>query len=289
MQLLDRPGPTFKKLNKLRPKSHTPKNNTTPSNIIYNTVVKFLNLTSNRTLDHLNILKKGPTYIPPPQLSTIQQQINNNIIESGNVDPWLIHWHKNHTLDLKIYYDKIKQAKIDISELKSLEQHNNIIILKADKNNCLVAMNITNYKEECYRQLSDNNYYTRIAQSKQADNIISLNEILSQHHNKKTISNATYNKLILETTYNYNTRKFYILPKIHKPKHKWPNELTPPGRPIINNKHTELTNICIYLEKELKPYSKTLKYTITNSDQLIHDITVLNEKHTTNTSTPIIC
>ena len=52
---------------------------------------------------------------------------------------------------------------------------------------------------------------------------------------------------------------------------KWVNNI-PIGRPIINNRNTELSHISKFIENILHPYTLKLPHVIANSVRIIHDI-----------------
>jgi len=51
------------------------------------------------------------------------------------------------------------------------------------------------------------------------------------------------------------SRPFYLLPKVHKPREKWPNPNMPDGRPIVADCGSETKHICKYIDHYLKPLS----------------------------------
>ncbi|MGL5102271.1 MAG: GIY-YIG nuclease family protein [Plesiomonas sp.] len=50
-------------------------------------------------------------------------------------------------------------------------------------------------------------------------------------------------------------RRFYLLPKIHKPRDKWPFEDMPPGRPIVADCGSESYRVAEYIDYYLNPLS----------------------------------
>ena len=49
------------------------------------------------------------------------------------------------------------------------------------------------------------------------------------------------------------TRKVYLLPKMHTPVNTWTDSNTPTGRPIISDCGSESYNISEYIDSRLKP------------------------------------
>lgn len=81
-----------------------------------------------------------------------------------------------------------------------------------------------------------------------------ITEILSSLQQKKYLSKAqvTY----LQGEHPHRARRFYLLPKIHKPRDNWtiPNRM-PPGRPIVSDCGSESYRIAEFLDFHLNPLS----------------------------------
>jgi len=50
-------------------------------------------------------------------------------------------------------------------------------------------------------------------------------------------------------------RRFYLLPKVHKPREKWPNPFIPPGRPIVSDCGSESHRVAEFIDFYLNPLS----------------------------------
>jgi len=118
----------------------------------------------------------------------------------------------------------------------------NLIIKPADKGSATVLINRADYIKEAYRQLNNDKYYIKLDPSV---NLGSNNKI------KNVLVNMLKDNFISDKQFNYLTgpsefrkRNFYLLPKIHKDKNKWPSEKMPEGRPIVSD-----ININIYINK----------------------------------------
>ena len=70
------------------------------------------------------------------------------------------------------------------------------------------------------RQLYNDKYYQRIPKSSASDTIIKIKSILVDMYERDFISNKQF--LYLTPSVPTHTRTFYRLPKVHKPRSKWP-------------------------------------------------------------------
>lgn len=48
-------------------------------------------------------------------------------------------------------------------------------------------------------------------------------------------------------------RKFYLLPKVHKPRNKWPQTNMPEGRPLVSDCGTESRRASELIDHFIKP------------------------------------
>jgi len=67
-------------------------------------------------------------------------------------------------------------------------------------------------------------------------------------------------------------RRFYLLPKIHKPISSWLDQFTPPGRPIVSNVSSETSNISKFLDSFLVPLANKHPSYIKNSYEFVKKI-----------------
>jgi hypothetical protein len=116
-------------------------------------------------------------------------------------------------------------------------------------------MNKNNYLQEGYRQLFDVNYYQRLAAPIFRENALKINAILADMHNANYITDKQL--VYLSSKDDARVRKFYLLPKIHKDKAKWPQPgKMPDGRPIVSDTGSESYAVSQYIDYYLKPISK---------------------------------
>lgn len=108
------------------------------------------------------------------------------------------------------------------------------------------------YVNEANRQLNNQKYYSRnVPNSRKADLCTAINEILGKIHDKGYISSEQYDFLNAKEC--NRDRNFYLLPKVHKPKPKWPNPYMPEGHPIVGDCTTESRRVSDFIHFFLKP------------------------------------
>ena len=162
---------------------------------------------------------------------------------------------------------------ISLSEreaIKSLKNNEHIIIKPADKGGAIIVMDKHLYREECYRQLQDTRYYKHIEHPLQPQTTKTIQKLTNELLKAGYITCKQHQHL--SPPPKPRPRHFYILPKIHKPTHTWPNSHMPPGRPIISNCSSETSNISKYIDYFLKPLTTKHPSYIKNSLDLISKI-----------------
>lgn len=139
--------------------------------------------------------------------------------------------------------------------LKELIDNRNIIIKPADKGSMVVIMDLEQYLWEGYRQLNDNNYYTKLKQPIYMQTFKEITLIFNKIYEKKLINAKQRNYLIGDSE--PRARRFYLLPKIHKDPSKWSKPLLiPPGRPIVSDCNSETYRSAEYIDFYLNPLAK---------------------------------
>lgn len=136
--------------------------------------------------------------------------------------------------------------------LLDLMENQNLVLKPADKGSALVIMDRADYIKEALRQLTDAKYYIPLNQSVKDDTAIEIAQILDTLLVKRHLSKKQVIYLKGQTP--HRPRLFYILPKIHKPREKW-NENIPPGRPIVSDCSSESYGVAEYLDSFLTPLS----------------------------------
>ena len=142
-----------------------------------------------------------------------------------------------------------------LQALKNLRQREDIIIKPADKGGAVVVMDINLYRQEALRQLSNTVYYRPLEVPLHTLTAVNIYQVLERMVQNGNIdrSQLAYLKSDLN---DITPRYFYMLPKIHKPRSKWPHPDMPAGRPIVSDCHSESTRICELIDYYLQPLSK---------------------------------
>ena len=148
--------------------------------------------------------------------------------------------------------------------LRDLINNTDIIVTPADKGGTTVLLNKANYIKEALRQLNDNKYYKLLLAPLTTNNHDSIRAILKNMLRKKQITSKQF-LFFLPQPHLVKPRKFYLLPKIHKPIEKWLDSQTPPGRPIVSDVNSESYNIGKLITALMAPYPPTLPSFVKNS------------------------
>ena len=164
--------------------------------------------------------------------------------------------------------DNLKPEERD--SLWELKNNPDIIIKPADKGGATIIMDKIAYQNEAERQLNNSKYYHKINTSLAKNNKLKILEIFEKIHGKGKITKAQLNYLTGPD--NYDIRKFYMLPKIHKAKEKWPNPNMPEGRPIISDVNSESYRAAEYIDSFTNPLSMDNPVVLKNSYEFIDKI-----------------
>lgn len=145
-------------------------------------------------------------------------------------------------------------TKAEREALAALRDRSDIIIKPADKGSATVVMDTQAYLQEAYRQLNNDRYYRRLPSLLLPKNCETINGILSDMLQAKAISEDQFS--YLKATDTDRPRYFYILPKIHKPRSKWPQpDRMPEGRPIVSDSGSESCRVAAFIDSFIKPLS----------------------------------
>ena len=96
------------------------------------------------------------------------------------------------------------------------------------------------YELEGLRQLTYTHYYTEIERPLANETVTLLQNTLNDIYRSSFLSEKKLRYLSSEVP--EKSRPFYLLPKVHKPRHKWPHPNMPEGRPIVADCGSE-TNV----------------------------------------------
>ena len=138
-----------------------------------------------------------------------------------------------HNKLLAIRHHRNNLTEEEAKALEKLSNDNDIIIKPADKGGATVIINKDAYLREAHRQLSNVRYYTKLSEPLYKGNIPQINDVLESMKSDAFISTKQLHFLLAKDT--DRARTFYMLPKIHKPRAKWPQPDMPEGRPIVSD------------------------------------------------------
>jgi hypothetical protein len=138
--------------------------------------------------------------------------------------------------------------------LVRLQNNPAIVIKPADKGSATVILDKSAYLAEGYRQLLNTKYYRRLPAPLYPANVPRINSILEDMYADRSISEAQLR--YLKASESDRARRFYMLPKIHKPRSKWPQpDRMPEGRPIVSDSGSESYRVAELIDSFLKPLS----------------------------------
>lgn len=158
----------------------------------------------------------------------------------------------------------------DYGSIDRIAKNDKITIRKADKGASFVILNTTEYLSEVYQQLSNCKFYKKLEEPLHPINEKHLQKITYRAFRQGIINYKTYK--FLENDENYKTRKFYVLPKIHKPVSKWKNPKCPPGRPIVSDVQTESSRIAEFIDFYVNKHSRNLPSYVKDSFDFVQKI-----------------
>lgn len=155
--------------------------------------------------------------------------------------PILINGAEN--IPLKINQNLTYKEKTAIRELKSRDD---IVIKSADKGGATVILDKEAYRKEALRQLQNKKYYLKLKEPIYTQNIPKIRAICNRMRIKGFIDSKQFKYLTGPEI--CRNRIFYLLPKIHKDKAKWPQENMPEGRPIVSDVNSESYRVSEFID-----------------------------------------
>ena len=153
-------------------------------------------------------------------------------------------------------------------QLVSCVRNRQLIVRKADKSSQLVLMDVAKYDAACQHLLDDTVNYEMIPFNLNRKCAALIKQIIIKYKRKKVITQTQADKLLVFNS-SPRPRQFYGLPKTHKPRDKWLNNM-PPIRPICGDVRSETAITGQLITKWLTPYFKLIPSFILNSFQLIN-------------------
>ena len=250
-----------------------------------NHVSNILNLSNHQLSCHeIQVLSKGLNFVPTPKIlkediANSTQQMCRKIklqeyfrylprfeklpftgksifsVEDDKVDPTTVEFNNKITTEVQNLHVKKEinnLSKFEYKALLNLSKNRDIVIKKADKGSITVIMDRSTYLQEGYRQLNNSQHYRKLDQPIYIETAKKITEILRlMLHQKVIITSRQFNYLCPPDE--PRPRRFYMLPKIHKPPSEWtiPNKM-PKGRPIISDCNSVSEKVAEYIDNHLK-------------------------------------
>ena len=173
---------------------------------------------------------------------------------TSRVDPEIIKSYKKimkKVGDMNVYTNHQNLSAMERRALNKLRNNRKKFINPADKGSATVILSREIYIREAHRQLNNPKYYKKLDKDIWPENCKTFNSIICCLKDEGRINDKQVKYLAARSK--SQTRKFYLLPKIHKAVNTWTDSNTPPGRPIISDCGSESYNISEYIDSHLKP------------------------------------
>lgn len=220
-----------------------------------------------------------PTSVWLPPTKSLSSSVLDAVLNiekdlSELITPSLVR-KRNKLLVVTDKFPKHNLSHRELDALHALKHDPRIIIKPADKGGAVVIMDRDLYATEAKRQLYNTKYYKRIERPLASSTILLIDSILTDMFALGFISSKQF--AYLHPVLPSQTRAFYLLPKVHKPRHKWPSFNMPEGRPIVSDCGSETYHICELVDYFLKPLAnKHLSYVQDTYDFIskIRDVSV---------------
>ncbi|XP_041471891.1 uncharacterized protein LOC121421287 [Lytechinus variegatus] len=170
--------------------------------------------------------------------------------------------------------------KMQRKSITSLKNNRDIIIKPADKGGAVVVQDITSYKEEVTRQLSDNTFYETLSK----DPTDEFRELAQKCVDEIPGSGISLTKEPIVS-------QFYLLPKVHKLSKMVTKEtnqeytnaesiiaaakehsIIPPGRPIVSSIGSLTEPMSQFVDRKLQPYLPKIKSYIKDTTDFLKKI-----------------
>ena len=149
-------------------------------------------------------------------------------------------------------------TKDETESLKKLQGYDDIIVLSADKGNCTVVMDKSDYESKLMVLLNDSATYKIVTKNPNSAIEKRLNNFIRRLCEGKKICSDLFKLL---RSCDSVLPRIYGLPKIHKPN--------VPLRPIVSFVGSATYNLSKFLKNVLSPLVGTTKYSVKNSKEFV--------------------
>ncbi|XDV42480.1 hypothetical protein PO909_011135 [Leuciscus waleckii] len=200
--------------------------------------------------------------LPPEEVRALEELISRRDIvikpaDKGSeeeIKTFQIRWYRANSLNLHPRAAWAPRQNLPPEEVKALEElisRRDIVIKPADKGSAVVIMDRGRYVQEGQRQLTDRSFYRKLTAPIFLESVPRIEGVVEALEKTGFICRRQANYLRGEVA--PRPRRFYLLPKVHKPKEKWLNPFMPPGRPIVSDCGSESHRIAEFIDFYLNP------------------------------------
>ncbi len=157
---------------------------------------------------------------------------------------------------LEVLPERQNLSKSEFESLQKIRKNPDLVFKKADKGSATVIMSRELYIQEGYRQLNNGLHYKKLDQLIFLETSDQISQILLQLKTEGLLTKKQFE--YLKPPSNPRPRRFYMLPKIHKPVESWtvPNKM-PKGRPIVSDCSSESEKVASFIDDYIKYKAQT--------------------------------
>ena len=149
----------------------------------------------------------------------------------------------------------------DKNALEYFSKRNDLVIMKADKGEATVILNVKDYIAKANEQLQDNSFYQKLNVDPTAKHSDVVNSATESFRKQELLSNSTASKLTVDEV---RTPQFHIFPKVHK--------TNIPRRPVVSSVECHTSKISKFVDHYLQPHAKSLPSYIKDTSDFINRI-----------------
>ncbi|XP_064073285.1 uncharacterized protein LOC135193669 [Vanessa tameamea] len=207
------------------------------------------------------VLEKGLNFAPTPKCIPYEDVIGSveEVIQRNNIPTFEADILRQ---DAALILRQSKPPKPNItsdqlSALRELQKDEDLIVLRADKGNATVVMDVTDYDKKIRHLLSDVNTYRKVTYDPTARTNRATTTLIKTYRDAIGHEKTKY----LLRPRNIQPPKLYGLPKIHKPNI--------PLRPIVSQIDSPTYELAKHVSKVLQPLAGQTKSHVKDSRRFV--------------------
>jgi hypothetical protein len=183
----------------------------------------------------------------------------------------LLQCSRNASVNFSANLSKIQSKDFQVLVKKCMDGH--FVMRKADKSRQIVIMTTAQYNTGVTQLLNDARNYKLIPFNLQMRTAARIRQVIYKYRAPLLLTTQQVD-VLLSHTRKPKSRKFYALPKTHKPESKWKEGL-PPFRPICPDLRTETSATAKLITQFLCPNFQNVQSYIKSSYTLIAQLKTL--------------